>query len=367
MRVFVDDGNRHLKASGYGALSRAILLSLKRHTNLELQVKSRKARWDEGISNKDELMGVPESDSPLQCDVALRVGTPEGSNNLGIPTVVYTQNALGDLKPEWIESLRSADSIIVPGAFDEKIFKRYFNNVYICHQYVDPNVFKPYLKYRNEGKDDFTFLFVGSYSYRKGVDLLFPAFKGAFSAGEKVHLRLHCFSGLEKDGVSHLLSESRQLPSNIEVSAFSGTTSPPWMCRMYNRADCVVSLSRGEGWCMPLHEGLLCGKPVVAPASTAMAESLPRTGVYRVQATETEVAGIQSEFGYNMKNHYGFAGNTFWEPDVHDAARALRGVFDDYSKKSKPCHKGRDYIVKKYTLSSMADKIYDVLQRVLNN
>ena len=39
----------------------------------------------------------------------------------------------------------------------------------------------------------------------------------------------------------------------------------------------AMSQSRGEGWCMPLSEALLCGLPVIAPASTAMAEYLDQS------------------------------------------------------------------------------------------
>ena len=143
MRVFVDDGNRHQRASGYGALSRAILLALKCRSDFEIVVKARQKNWDNGIAHTDELLEIREEASASGSDVALRVGTPEGSNHLGIPTAVYTQNALGDLRPEWVASLKAADAIIVPGEFDKVVFEKYFSNVHVCHQYTDPSVFTP--------------------------------------------------------------------------------------------------------------------------------------------------------------------------------------------------------------------------------
>lgn len=361
MKVLIADGNRHLRASGYGALSRAILLALKRYSDIQIVVEPRQGNWDQGIAHESELMEIVEQGELSDIDVVLRIGTPEGKNQYGIPTIVYTQNALGDLPPTWIQSLSVADAIVVPGEFDANVFRKYFKRVFTCPQFVDPNVFKPYPSYRQEGVDCLSFLFVGSYSYRKGVDLLIPAFAEAFADGRPVHLRFHCFSGLEKDGMNHLLQYIRHLPKNIEVSVFNGSLSPSWMNRIYNRHDVVISFSRGEGWCMPLHEGLLCGKPVIAPNSTAMGEALPVAGVRRVKVNEQQISQIQDTFGGSMKSYYGHPGNICWEVDFQDAVAALKEIAENIDDYRMAAVSGRKEILEKFTLENIGQELSSII------
>ncbi len=354
MKLMVADGNRHMRVSGYGALARAILIALKRHADFDLVVERRRGDWDDGVPNREELLAIPEAVGIKDVDAVLRVGSPRKWHPHGRPTLVYTQNALGDLPLDWVEALGEADAVIVPGAFDAVVFRRYFRRVFTCPQFVDPAVFTPVPSYRSEGPDRLSFLFVGSYSYRKGVDLLFPAFAEAFADGRPVHLRLHCASGLEGEGSTHLLRHARQLPANIEMSLFSGTLTPAWMNRHYNRHDAVVSFSRGEGWCMPLHEGLLCGKPVIAPDSTAMGEALPADGVRRVSVRERLISAIEDPFGAGLRTHYGRPGNLFWEVDPQDAVAALRDVADRLEEYRHAAASGRRDILANFTYERMA-------------
>lgn len=367
MKVLVADGNRHLRATGYGGLSRAILLALKRHTGIALFVEPRRVPWDDGIAERDELLDIPETAAPDGMDAVLRIGTPQGRNRFGVPTLVYTQNALGDLPADWIASLSEADAVIVPGEFDAVVFRRHVKRVFTCPQFVSPSLFKPVPAYRAEGPDRLSFLFVGSYSYRKGVDLLVPAFADAFADGPPVHLRLHCFSGLENEGVSHLLGQARRLPSNVELSAFMGSVTPPWMARHINRHDAVVTFSRGEGWCMPLHEGLLCGKPVIAPDSTAMGEALPSAGVRRVAVRERLIRAAEDPFGAGMRKTYGQGDAVCYEVDAQDAAAALRDVAARYEDYRAAAMAGRQAILETFTLERIARDIGAALREVLGD
>jgi len=350
----IADGNRHMQATGYGALSRAIILALKRYgQDIDLFVEKRSRAWDKDIPCLEELMQIPENSGIKGLDVVLRIGSPEGRNNYGVPTLVYTQNALGDLPPAWVDSLAGADGIVVPTEFDAKVFRKYFSNISICPQYVDANVFRPIPAYRKEGAEDMSFIFVGSYSFRKGVDLIAPIFSGAFGNKRSISLSIHCSTGLEKDGVTHLLREVRKLPGNINVNVFNGVLSPAWMNRVYNRHDVVFTFSRGEGWCMPLFEGLLCCKPLVCPDSTAMGESLPSSGVRRVKTNSKLICDLSDPFAYGMKKQYGYGDNRYWEVDRNDAAEALLEVADNYNFFTEAATAGRNEIRAKYSLENI--------------
>lgn len=344
-----------MQATGYGQLARSIMLSLSRHTNYDVRIQKRQIKWAE-VPHRQELEEIIESDES-NVDLILRVGVPSLFAKSRIPTLFYTQNALGDLRGDWVDWLREADAVIVPGKFDHDIFSRYFKKVYVCPQNVDDSNFRPIMKYRDEFPNTLRFLYVGSFSFRKGVDILLQSFSEAFNGGQKIDLSLHCFSGLEKNGINNLLHYSKYLPSTINLKVFNGVISPSWMNQIYNQNDVVVSLSRGEGWCMPLYEALLCEKPVIAPNSTAMGEALPFDGVRRVKVDELKIDKISSEFGSSFVKTYGANDNFLWEPNYGDSVEALRELYFNFEQYRLEAKKARSFIIQNYSLSMMAKNL----------
>lgn len=364
MRILIIDGNRHMQATGYGQLARSIILSLYRYSNHEIYVQKRQIKWVD-LPHRRELEEILESEEE-NVDLIIRVGAPSFFLKSQKPTLFYTQNALGDLRSDWVEWLRQADGVIVPGQFDYKVFSRYFKKVFVCPQNVDESNFRPVEKYRDEYSDRLRFLYVGSFSFRKGVDILFQSFSKAFDSGQKVDLSLHCFSGMEKNGVNNLLRYSRDLPGCINLNVFNGVLSPAWMNRIYNQNDVVVTFSRGEGWCMPIHEGLLCEKPVIAPDSTAMGEALPFDGVRRVRVDELNISGITSEFGSSLVSQYGANNNFLWEPNLDDSINALRDLHSNYDFYKVGAKKARPFILHNYSLKKMAENLTSAVDNILS-
>lgn len=344
-----------MQATGYGQLARSIMLSLSRYTNYDVYVQKRQIKWAD-VPHRQELEEILEADEE-NIDLIVRVGKPSFFLKSHIPTLFYTQNALGDLRGDWVDWLREADAVIVPGQFDYKVFSRYFKKVFVCPQNVDESNFRPVEKYRDEYSDALRFLYVGSFSFRKGVDILFQSFSKAFDASQKIDLSLHCFSGLEKNGINNLLRYSRDLPPWINLNVFNGVLSPAWMNRIYNQNDVVITLSRGEGWCMPIHEALLCEKPVIAPNSTAMGEALPFDGVRRVKVDELKIRNIASEFGSTLVKSYGANDNFLWEPNLEDSIIALRDLYSNYESYKLGAKKARPFILHNYSLRKMAENL----------
>lgn len=359
MRVLIDDGSRHTELTGYGNLSRSIMVALAKHSQHEIAVRHRLKAIPNWVSDGETLLDVPVRMPTDWEDHVLRISTPpEKRINEHAPCTLYTQNALGALRPEWAETIRGADNIIVPSEFDRRVFAEHHPSVTVCHQYTDEVVFQSRPRYREEGPPGFSFLFVGSFSYRKGVDVLLRAFHNAFSGmRQQVHLTLHCFDGLGGSAINTLLEWRQMMGENIHLHVYNGSVTPEWMSRYINRHDCVVTMSRGEGWCMPIHEALLCEIPVIFPDSTAMGECMPGSGTCRVATKEMPISEIEDSFGESMKRRYGFDGNTMFEPDLDSAIYALRRVTERYGSYNRAATEGRKVIVEKYSKKSMANII----------
>ncbi len=178
MKIYIDDKGRHKANSGYGNLSRNYGKALAAAGATVVYPDISSAKWNSQISErvKTEFNECINHGSWQDCDVALTICPPEHRRVADIPNVLYTQNALGGLISEWGKFISEYDRVVVPGVFDEKYFEKISTNVSTCPQLVDNRLFCNRPAWREEGSNKFTFIFVGSLSYRKGVDILLQAF-----------------------------------------------------------------------------------------------------------------------------------------------------------------------------------------------
>lgn len=367
VKLYIKDYGRRFQNSGYGQLARSIILALHRHSRHTLVLSGRKdAVFSEGIPNQEEFRSIEHSDKPEELvDAVLHVTSPTELGVSNLPTIVYTQNALGGVISEWGRYLSAADTVVVPGEFDRPFFEAQGLHVEVCPQMVDYTFFKPMPKYRQEGDDLKSFLFVGSFSFRKGVDMTTDVFNIAFSDGAPVHIDLHCFSGLEGQGLNLLIDIAKKLPSNVKLTADNRPLTLPWMRRKINRFDGVFTFSRGEGWCMPLWEALLSGIPVVAPASTAMLEWLPEKGVSLFETVEKRVCDISAEFGQSFKRKYGEDHIKYYEGEAEKAAAAFRNVYDNLDSFQLEARDGREYILDKFNYHNIARRLSEIVESTI--
>jgi glycosyltransferase involved in cell wall biosynthesis len=118
----------------------------------------------------------------------------------------------------------------------------------------------------------FVFVYCFLPSFRKGLDVLIPAFEDAFGGDPRAALVLavtHRPSWLTDPDLDEPRREFRS-----RVYMLTGGYTEREMARLYRSCDCYVTASRGEGWNLPMCEAAACGLPVVAPRNTAHAELL---------------------------------------------------------------------------------------------
>jgi len=360
MKILVDDGGRYNKYSGYGQLSRTIVQALSRAGHECLLIPQRPILADDLAFNITRVPGVTFFEESSAYDLVFRISPPSRTQYPG-ESVLYTQNGLSDLRQEWQRDIQDHSQIIVPSTFDADVFKKYHHSVNVCPQAVHNDLYRPVPKYRKERNDDFQFLFVGSFSFRKGVDLLFSILAEAALAvrDRKIGLSIYCPTGLSETAHSldRLIEWTRNAPENLAFHVVNKELSPRWMSRIYNQHDAVLTFSRGEGWCMPLYEGLLSKKPVVAPDSTAMGECLPRDGVIRVPVQARAAQDVKDEFGQTFVHLYGEQEIQFFEVDAEESVRAIVDMITNYSRYEKEAEEGRRYILENYSIEAISSTL----------
>jgi hypothetical protein len=221
-KIAIYDGSRNRLNTGYGALSRGIIRALVLK-GCEVYLQDSQVPFDKEVPYQAEISVLPsikEAKDFDSMDLVFQIGTPPSAMKLPKHTLMYTQNALGDLIDNWIKPLRKVDGLIVPGEFDANVFRKYFDRVYTCPQYVDTHIFNYRPTYRKEGSSMFTFMFVGSYGYRKGTDLLVEAFCKAFRREDEVELIFYCVTGLET-GFNHVLEIIQKYNPLARIKLFS--------------------------------------------------------------------------------------------------------------------------------------------------
>jgi glycosyltransferase involved in cell wall biosynthesis len=364
----VADGLRHRQLSGYGALARNLIFGLV-ELGHDVRLRASERPW-ENIERgaRERLSCLPQMSAQEreQADVILQIRSPPRCGSFAKPSLIYTQNALGDLPPDWVRALRAADGVIVPSEFDRSVFARHFRRVHVAGQSADPAIFKPLARERaDERSSPFTFLYVGSYSFRKGVDLLLEAFLREFRADEPVQLRLQCPGAGRGEEFNHCLQTIQRLNPRGRVSLNADERSPEAMNHLYNASDCVVTLSRGEGWCLPLNEALLCEVPVIAPRSTGMAEYLDDSIAELLPTRELPAEQAQSTFAGTFAKVYGRPGITYHEPDVSAARAVLRRVYEQPLAARAKARAGRERILTRFTWAHAASAVEQACRALL--
>ncbi|MDE1163046.1 MAG: hypothetical protein PW792_14045 [Acidobacteriaceae bacterium] len=204
----------------------------------------------------------------------------------------------------------------------------------------------------------FLFYNVGTWSARKGNDLLVQAFLRAFAAREDVALVLKTpATRTSAPGGRLRRAFCRIVPSPMDRARKLAEESPQilsieedWpsceIAALHTLGGCYVSCTRGEGWGIGMYEAALYGKPVLAPNEgghraylTAEAEyglvesawsripSRDRDGSYTAdqQWVETDVETMAARMQACFANRIAF------KAKAAAVARHLRETFSDES------------------------------------
>jgi glycosyltransferase involved in cell wall biosynthesis len=143
-----------------------------------------------------------------------------------------------------------------------------------------------------EVPEGFLFLSLGQPTFRKGWEALVPAFENAFENNPDVALVLATTVGGRVCPPPFV--NPRDLvrrTSKARVYMLSGQYTEHELAQIYNGCQAYVSLSRGEGWNLPLTEAAACGLPVIASRATSHLDLLDDSNAFLVDPTGLESAG----------------------------------------------------------------------------
>ncbi len=185
----------------------------------------------------------------------------------------------------WVYSKFVKDCYIQSGVDPGKIF--------VIPNGVNFDLFNPQeppLKLRTKKK--FKFLFVGGTIWRKGIDLLLQAYRQSFTAQDDVCLVIKDMgqdSFYRGQGAGKLIKEMQMDKDAPEVLYLKATIPEGKMAGLYTACDCLVHPYRGEGFGLPVAEGLACGLPAILTKGGACDEFCPSDDIYWVPSQRREI------------------------------------------------------------------------------
>jgi len=160
------------------------------------------------------------------------------------------------------------------------VYSQYVRNVYITSGIpedrvhvipcgINPEKFNPYAKpYTLKTNKKFKFLFVGGTIYRKGIDVLLKAYLNAFTNQDDVCLVIKDMGGesfYRGQTFQKKIKEIKNQPQAPEVEYMDATLSVEELIGLYVACDVLVHPYRGEGFGLPILEGMACGIPAIVP------------------------------------------------------------------------------------------------------
>lgn len=243
------------------------------------------------------------------------------------------------LPHEWRDNLRHADEIWAPTTFARGIFGAAIRDrpVLLMPMAVEPAAPSGGRADFDLPDDHFVVLYSfdpASYVARKNPDAVIAAFRRAFPdpAREKATLVLKVNDTSGQAGWRPPPEAGvRVIDRKMRKSEFSGLLAA---------ADCYLSLHRAEGIGMALAESLYFGRPVIATDYSGSRDFV------------TAATGIP--VGFRMidvaEGEYPFAGGQVWaDPDIDQAAAALRALHGDRGRARALGDAGRELIRSRFS------------------
>lgn len=282
-----------LTQSGYGVHSRQIARWLFERDNVDLYVQALAWGNTPWLINRDllggligKLMDRTVDPTNQHYDVSIQVQLPNewdpsiASINVGVTAVVETDIC----SPAWIDACNRMSAIVVPSEHCKKVLINSGKvNVPI---HVIPESFPDEIKNVTKTKIDdltfdtkFNFLFVGQItgknaeSDRKNIFYTIKWFCDVFDKDKDVGLVIKTNMGRNTKIDKHIVASTIKAVlneikkrENPKIYLLHGEMSDAEMASLYRHPQikALVSLTRGEGYGLPLLEAAASGLPVIA-------------------------------------------------------------------------------------------------------
>jgi glycosyltransferase involved in cell wall biosynthesis len=188
---------------------------------------------------------------------------------------------------------------------------------------------------------------------RKNPFALIEAFKQAFSPGEGPLLVIKTINGDKQ--ASELRRLRRAGDGRPDIRIVDEYVSGDEMRGLVASCDCYASLHRSEGFGFPLAEAMAYAKPVIATGYSGNLTFMDSENSYLVGFGLTPVLHGSANYP---------AGALWADPNVEEAAAAMRRVFEHPDEAAERGRRGRETILQRHSLDRLAAFLAERLDEI---
>jgi glycosyltransferase involved in cell wall biosynthesis len=218
-----------------------------------------------------------------------------------------------------------------------------------------------------EREPPFTFLYVCSFGWRKGLDLLLESFLEEFDRGEaRLVMRVHSegYQGVAAEEVEQVLYEAvqghlRKPPERRpEVTILTEALSATDLKRLYESADLYISTDRANGWGVPCQEAMALGVPAATIDWSGSTQFMHNDNSVLIRP-EDDLVPVDPRLAEALPGLY--AGHRWARVEPAEVRRAMRWAFENPERLAAIAVAGREHVRKELGIEEVARRVADRL------
>lgn len=396
-----------LSRSGYGEQSRFALRSLRKNEH-RFEIYLLNTQWggtgwvaqdDEERHYIDELIQKTFHfvQSGGQFDLSLQITIPNEWERLALRNIGYTAGIeTTKIAPQWIEKCNMMDKIIVTSNHSKSTMINTSYDIYnnetkqkqgTISVNTDVEVVGYPVKLLNKKtvdldlETDFNFLTVSQLGPRKNTTNTIKWFIENFKNNSDVGLVVKTFgrnnSTIDKSNTREMIRTIVPEDTKCKIYLLHGDLSDNEMVGLYShpKIKCLISLSHGEGWGLPLFEASYTGLPIVTTNWSGQCDFINMPEKHRKKGskkkTETVIKPMVGSVEYTLGPVPQEAvwdgviqADSMWcYPDSENYQSIITDVYNDYKKYKTMANKLKTHVRDKFE----ADKQYDAFANAVDS
>lgn len=297
--------------------------------------------------------------------------------------ILYTMIETSEkIHEDYAGKLNLMDEVWVATNYGKKIFEN--SNVYppikVMPLGVDINRYNSEAGVMDFGSsmNDFKFLSVFRWSYRKGYDLLLRAYLEEFDSSDNVSLLLvsRAVECPEAVGSQKIVEDFQAIKNTINksegefphVALYTKPIKEKDMPKVYNSCDAFSLISRGEGFGLPYCEAASTGLPIIASNCSGHTDFLNDDNSFLVSPESYVTAKTNGKMARMAKLCRFYENQTFpyfGESSINLTKDHMRYVYENPDKAQKKAEKLKSLIQNNYTWDMSVDRVYQRISEII--
>lgn len=364
----------HHFIENFGQKLKNIFLIDKQWDNIKMMLSDRYAETilKHMVTENNVIQDVKPDNSMI-----LRWGIPTAFDYKGFNNVphriksIYFVWECDRLPPLWVDLLYYYDVIFTSSkasarAIETSIRERGMD---IPVEIIPHGVAKHYFEQEDRAKtlDGFTFMTMGTFSKRKAPMEMMEAFLREFKDEEGVRLVWKIGSVADPSQMLILRREIQRMAFKLNEDMINkpkiildmNTYDHDLMNDLFNEADCMIQVSHGEAWGLPILNAMATGTPSLTLEKGGHRAFCTSKNSFFVKEQGLIYADGVNDW-YAVQN-----GVKWWKIDMDDYQQRMRYVFDNREEVAKKGEAGK-LTAKKFTWNNVVKKAYKVFNKYDN-